>query len=390
MIFSHIVRLALAFFILSSFGCGTLYGDHGVFRSKKKDYLKTGSIHPIELPAGMESRSLATLYDVPDVEPRDEFGDIISLVEYDVPRPDPINTEKGKTGVKIQKIGENRWVFLNASTSQIWPRTQNFLSSAGFPVVNSNPNVGLIETGAVIYGEDKSRASRFRVFIEKGVHPETTEIHVIQADFPTGDVIPENFEWPGVSNDPAIEKIFIDSLAGTLAQSVNNNSASLLGQNVGGSLKVEFLKNQEEPTMRLRLYRQRAMATVAHALDKEGFVIWDQAKDKGIYYVGYDPKAGKGRAFLSRMFGGDSIPDEAPHNMSDLLTHLSPTDEVKQKFAKYDDVSFGEPIENKLGFLVMLDSSDARSDVVIRDMSGEKLPASDAKQLLRIIRKNLI
>lgn len=389
MYLSPFYRVSFVLCILSSVGCSSLFGDHGVFRGKKKDYLKTSAIKPIELPEGMESRSLATLYDVPIVEPRDEFGDVITLVEYDIPRPEPINTEKGKTGVKIQKIGENKWIFINASTSQVWPRTQNYLSSSGFPVVDSNPAIGLIETGDVIYGDDKTRKSRFRIFIEKGVHPETTEIHVIQTDFALDEPTLQNIDWPSTSKNIEVEKILVDSLANTLAQSVSNNSASLLGQNVGGSLKVEFLKNQDEPTMRLRLYKKRALATVSHALGKEGFVIWDQAKDKGIYYVGYDAKADKGRSFLFGMFG-DSLPSEAPFQIPELLTRLSPKQDVKQKFEQYEGVSFGGGSDKKLGFLVLLESSDSQSDVVIRDMSGEKLPAGDAKELLRIIRKNLI
>lgn len=383
------VRFSLLFGIFACAGCSSLFGDHGVFRSKKNDYLNTSTIKTIELPEGMASRSLETLYSVPAVEPRDEFGDVISLVEYEIPRPAPINTEKGKTGVKIQKIADKRWVFINASTSQVWPRTQNFLSRYGFPVVDSNPAIGLIETGDVVYGDDNNRKSRFRIFIEKGVHPETTEVHVLQRDFGVDEVAPTNAEWPKVSTNLALEKKLVEALAQTLAQSVNNNSASLLGQNVGGSLKVEFLKDQPEPTMRLRLYEQRAHATLSHALNRDGFLLWGELKAEGLYYVGFDPQAGKGRSFMFGLFR-DSYPEDAPYDMTELLSSLSAKQEVKDKFEEVEGASFGKPLEEKLGYLVLLESSDTQSDVVLRDMSGEKLPEKEAKALLRIIRKNLI
>lgn len=369
-------------------GCSSLYGDKGVFRGKSKDYLDAGAIKPIVLPKSTNNRPIVPLYEIPNVSPRDEFGDLIGLEDYEVPRPVAINTEKGKVGVKLQKLGDHKWIFLNASTSQVWPRTQNFFSQFGIQVVVSNPAIGLIETGDVTFKDDDSTKSRFRIFIEKGVHPETTEVHILQIEMPAEQTASADITWPELSQNVKRERQLLDELANALATNVNNNSASLLGQNVGGSLKVEFLKSEREPTMRLRLFKERARATVAHALERDGFVLWDESVDNGLYYVGYDPDADK-QGMFSRWFKG-TLPKTSPHPINTLVQHLSSDEEVKNKFSTLDGVAFGEQLPKSIGFIVMVDSSNKVTDVVVRNARGQRIAPARAKELLRVIRKNLI
>jgi len=386
---SPLAKSILILGIVGLSGCSAMFGDNGVFRGKSKDYLKTDTLDTISLPEGMTSRSLEPLYAIPEVNPRDEFGDALALGDYAVPRPVPVNTEKGSVGVKMQKLGDRKWIFLNASTAQVWPRTQNFFSEMGIQVLSSNPSTGLIETGNVVFKDTPDQKSRYRIFIEKGVHPETTEIHVVQADVAQDKAMEPEIEWPKVSDNLELERQLLDELGGVLAENVNNNSASLLGQNVGGDLKVEFLRNSAEPTMRIRLAQARARATVAHALTKEGFVLWEEALDKKIFYVGFNPEASEDAGFLQRLWR-DDLPEKAPYTVAQLLQHLAPEAQVKTKFADTDGVAFGEALRKTIGLFVHIDSRADASDVIIRDARGRLIPASEAKQLLRIIRKNLI
>lgn len=385
--FFSIFFLSVCGVLLSA--CGTLYGDEGVFRGKSKDYLETAAVKPIEVPEGMTTRSLEPIYGIPDVRPKDEFGDYVSLKEYEVPRPDAINTEKGNVGVKLQKLGDRKWIFLNASTSQVWPRTQNFLSEYGLRVARSNPNIGLIETADVIFKDSPELKSRFRIFIEKGVHPETTEVHIVQVEFPLNDTVAEDYSWPESSQNVERERILLDELANVLAQNVSNNAASLLGQNVGGELKVEFLKNESEPTMRLRLFEERAKATVAHALGREGFYLWEESTNGQLYYVAYNAKYDGDPGMWDRLLGR-TIDKKPRYTMEKVLQHLAPQEEVKQKFSSIDGVDYGKALPKAKGLLVLIDPAEKGVDVLVRDARGRKLPPQEAKNLLRIIRKNLI
>lgn len=365
-----------------------MFGEHGVFRGKSRDYLDTGSIKPLSIPSELQGGSISQLYVIPEVSPSDEFGDPIVLGKYEVPRPEPINVEKGNVGVKLQSLGEKKWIFLNASTSQVWPRTQNFLSEYGLNVAYSSPNKGIIETTDVVFKESPETRSRYRIYIEKGIHPETTEIHVVHIEFPSAQGLPKSFTWPKVSHNVEHERTLLNELAGVLAKSVNNNSASLLGQNVGGDLKVEFVKEAKEARMRIHLDSDRAKATVAHALDRGGFMLWEEAEGSELFYVGFDPDRDDSPGFFSRLFRGGS--DKAPHSMEKVLQHLSNTQDVKNLFASTKGVAFSDPLPNASGLLVKIKQNNQGITVIVRDVRGERLADNETKELLRLIRQNLI
>ncbi len=365
-----------------------MFGEHGVFRGKSKDYLDTGSITSISVPAELQGGSISQLYVIPEVSPRDEFGDPIVLGEYQVPRPEPINIEKGNVGVKLQALGEKKWIFLNASTSQVWPRTQNFLSEYGLKVAYSSPRKGIIETSDVVFKESPNTRSRYRIYIEKGIHPETTEIHVVHVEFPAEKGLSKQYTWPKVSHNIEHERTLLNELAAVLAKSVNNNSASLLGQNVGGDLKVEFVKESNEARMRLYLDQDRAKATVAHALNRGGFMLWEESETSDLFYVGYDPDRDDSPGFFSRLFKGGS--DKAPHTMNTVLQHLSNTSDVKTLFSKTNGVGFNDPLPEASGLLVKINNNQKGVTVIVRDVRGERLANNETKELLRLIRQNLI
>ncbi|VUD68163.1 Outer membrane protein assembly factor BamC [Thalassocella blandensis] len=374
--------------LVSLHGCSVFYGEEGVFRGKTKDYLRAGSIAPVKIPEDMQSANLSPLYVIPKIEAVDDFGDTINLQEYEVPQPAGANTEKGEVGVKLQRIGEDKWIFLSASTSQVWPRTQNFLTRYGIPVASANPALGVIETGNVEFKDDQEYVSRFKIFIQKGIHPETTEIHLIQTQFPKGETVP-NITWGDESVSIEKERLLLDELAGVLAESVNNNSASLLGQNVGGDVKVAFMTVNNEPTMRLRLPLVRARATVAHSLQREGFKLWGESVEDGIYYAGFDDNYKEDRGWVSSLFH-DDLPDKSKYPLTQVVQHLSDAPESQALFSQFKDAKFAEPLKKAKGYLVVMTTSGKTMDVVIRDVRGEYIAKEEAKNLLRLLRKNLI
>lgn len=387
-------RFMLLLPLLFLTGCSFFVGEKGLFHSNDKDYLKTDVGKDMTLPEGMETASLEPLYAVPEVSAIDEFGDDFTLQEYEIPRPDPVNTDKGKVGVKIQKLEGKRWVYLNASTSQVWPRAQNFLSEYGIAVVKSDPVIGLIETGDVVFKDDESRKSRFRLFLEKGVHADTTEVHILQADFAADEEVRQDFVWPSSSQNVDRENGLLDELATVLAKSVDNNSASLLGQNVGGKLKVEYARLLNEPSLRFHLSEIRAKATVSHSLKKEGFVLWDEDASTGLFYAGFSSEEDKPGFFKRMLFmGGDKLPEEAPATLVELTQQLQDSADTRLLFADIEGVKFvtdTESEDEKPGYIMVLQTNGKAMDLVVRRTDGTRVAASEAKSLLKIIRKNLI
>ncbi len=394
MVFGYL-RVSLLCLCVVMGGCSTFWGDEGLFRNREKDYQYAGTIKRIDLPDGMRSAPLEPLLVVPAVDVTDEFGDPLSLIAYEVPRPKPIDGEKGDVGVKIQKLGDERWIFLNASTAQVWPQTRSFLSEYEIDVVRSIPEEGLIETDWIMFKNDNETKSRYRITIEKGIHAETSEVHVTHFQLPVAEKPPADFTWPEQSSSPERESWMMDDLAASLAASVDNSAASLMGQNVGNEEKAQFGSEGSEPALKLRLPFVRGWASLLHSSNQGGFVRWDENSDQQVMYVGVDYEAIREDdesilEWLAFWRDDGEAHEESKYSMAEVLAHLENSPEVVKRFDKMPGVAYGEPLKDTQGYLLVVSREGKYLSVVIRDYRGRKVPEAQAKKMLRIIRRNLI
>lgn len=360
-----------------------------IFRDRSQDYQRADSIKPITLPEGVSSVPLEPLYPIPEVQQQSSAFYDIRTDGFVVPRPEQMSAEGEKSKIKIQKVGNLRWILAEAPTSQIWPLTQSFLSRVGIDVAQSTPSTGFIQTDWVVFNADPDIKNQFRIRIEKGLRPETTEIHVLQHQ--VAGAATRLDSWPGQSTNPERESWLLDELANALAGDIDNKAASLLGQAVGGDVKAELFMDATEPALRLRLPRSRAWATVAHALTREGFIPWDEASEKGVFYAQFQDESKK-RNWFMRLFTFESAAStkEAPYRLNEVLAHLSPREEVRRLFGDMQGTAFGEPLATSYGYLVILYPEGNDFIVKLRNARGERIDLADNKRMLATIRRNLI
>lgn len=360
-----------------------------IFRDRSDEYLRTGSIKPIRLPEGVTSVPLEPLYAIPEVQQGENSFYDMQSDGFEVPRPEPMSAEAEKSKIKIQKVGERRWILAEAPTSQIWPLAQNFFSNYGIQVAQSVPSTGLVLTDWVEFKSDESTKSQFQIRIEQGLRPDTTEIHVLQHQVLAN--ASELGAWPARSTNPEREAWLLDELANALAADIDNRAASLLGQSVGGQVKAELFMDGAEPALRLRLSESRAWATVAHAMSRDGYQLWDEDSERKVYYVQFRDPAKK-RNWFMRLFTFEpaSAAAETPYKLKDLLTHLEGKEEVRALFGDLPGVEFGDPLEKGLGYLVVLRAEGGDMVVKVRDHRGARLGLADNKRLLAVMRRNLI
>lgn len=385
--FSVVTSAPVKYFLVATVLSSSLSGC--IFRDRSDEYQRAGSIKPITLPEGVTSVPLEPLYPIPEVREQQAGFYDIRTDGFVVPRPEQMSAEGEKSKIKIQKVGERRWILAEASTSQVWPLTQSFLSRTGISVAQSVPSTGLIQTGWVEFKSDPDNKHQFRIRIEKGLRPETTEVHVLQlqarADAGAAPA------WPEKSMNAERESWLLEELANTLAGDIDNKSASLLGQSVGGEIKAELFIDGTEPALRLRLERSRAWATLAHAVTREGFIHWDESSDEGIFYTQFIDETKKRNWFI-RLFTFEPahLTKESTYKLSDVLSHLAPKEDVRTLFGSVAGAAFAEPLENAYGYLVVLYADGDDYVVKIRDVRGERIPLADNKLMLSILRRNLI
>lgn len=378
-------------------GCSTFFGDdsalfgrEGYFRDRGDDYLKADVIDPIQLPEGVTQQRIEQLYVVPTIN-----NDDVELAGgFEIPRPQALSDNAFTDRVKIQKLGDKRWILVNAAPAEVWPQVRGFLSRNNLEVVYTDATNGVIETGWLKFKGDEDRKDKYRLQIEQGVQPESTEIHVLHMSVPQDMPGGGQVNWPTQSVNEEREAWMRDELAATIASDkTGGQAASLLAQTIGLSDKVKLDTDGTEPFLRLSLAYSRAWATVGHAVRKGGFSYWEQDDVIGIYYVDFDANAQEDEeGFLSGWFGDDDEEQPAaPYSLDQVLAHLQ-LDDTAENRKIFNSINNGAsaPLDNVPGYLVVVRGEGSEIQVRIRDGYAQNLKPRDAKKLLNVIRHNLI
>ncbi|WP_235425800.1 outer membrane protein assembly factor BamC [Cellvibrio mixtus] len=373
---------------LSLSGCGIFFGEEGAFRNREADYLKADNIPPLVLPAGKKSESMGELYPIPPITASD-FG-YDPDANYEVPRPMPLAANSEQENVKIQRVGGESWILINAAPGEVWPRIRNFLNVNTLAVSKADIGKGIIETSWLQFKTDLTTYDRYRMQIDQGVQPDTTEIHITHMSVPTAEKPQADMPWPQRSVNAEREKWLLDELAATLASETSEGGTSLLAQDIGGSVKANLSMLSGEPLMTIKLDRVRALATISYAAKKDGFTTFDVDGDAGLYYVEYlNPEENK-PGWLKRLFrvGLNPKPPTTPYSLKQLKAQL-PTDEAFDKAPRSDrDKEKVNP--DAPGYLLVVTGSKDNFVVRVRDPYGKRLTPHEARELLTVLRKNLI
>lgn len=374
---------------ISLSGCGMFFGDEGVFRNRESDYLKADNIPPLVLPAGKHSEAMGELYPIPPITATD-FGYDPDSIDTEVPRPMPLSANLEQENVKIQRVGGESWILLNAAPGEVWPRIRNFLNVNNLPVSRADISRGIIETSWLQFKTDLDTYDRYRLQIDQGVQPETTEIHIVHMSVPASEKPAADMNWPRKSINAEREKWMLDELAATLASETAEGGTSLLAQAIGGSVKANLTMLRGEPAMQIKLDRTRAFATLAYAAKKDGFTTFEADADAALYYVHYkDPEDVK-PGFFKRLFriGLNPKPPTTPYSLAQIKANMLTGDEFEA--APRSERKKEKVLPKAPGYLIVITGDNNDFIVRVRDPYGKRLPTGEARHLVTLLRKNLI
>lgn len=370
-------------------GCGMFFGKDGIFHNPGSDYEKAGNIPPLVLPEGKKSHAMGEIYPIPPITATD-FGYESENTDEDVPRPMPLSANLEQENVKIQRVGTESWILLNAAPGEVWPRIRNFMNQNGLVVSNSDIGKGIIETSWLQFKTDLSTHDKYRLQIDQGVQPETTEIHITHLSVKSADVPKTEPVWPRRSVNPEREKWLLDELAGALAKDADEVGTSFLAQAIGGSVKASLGMIRGEPVITIKLDRDRAFATLGYAVKRDGFSLFESDAEAGIYYVEYiDPEENKPGWFKRKLgIGFGPKVAKTPYSLAQVKTNML-TGEAFEN-APRSDRGEEEVLPDAPGYLLVVSGADNNFVIRVRDPYGKRLSPAQSRELLTILRKNLI
>jgi outer membrane protein assembly factor BamC len=325
-------------------------GLDNYFRDRSNDYRQAEEFSEIEIPDGMSAGRVGQLYPLP------EGGEVVSYEiqsEFEVPRPRSVGMNESTNEVRIQRLNGESWILVTTPPGETWPRIRSYLSRAGIPTSRVDPSNGIIETGLFKLTESPENFQQFRIQLSQGVQLNSTEIDILQRSFPEADIPNPLPSWERESDTADYEDWFRGILAETLAADDAVGTASLLGQEIATSSKVDLVTPESGlPYIEMRMDYERAWASVGYALSRQGFSIAEQHSSEGIYISDYQQVSVDEPSWWRRVFR----------------------------------ITKNNPVYN---YRVSLDNTDGVIRVQVENLNGETMSQRENYLVLQRIRNNL-
>ncbi len=220
------------------------------------------------------------------------------------------------SAIHIEKQGAQRWLVVPQPKDQVWQRTKDFLQEKGFSLAKADQDSGMLETDW--RGGDKQAApagdlnaamksvlkDKYKLRVEDGRVAGTSEVTVSHEGLEriTKDGKPQ---WQPRMDDPMPAAAMLDQLRAYLS----SEASAPPPQETMPAVKADITTdpNTSVSTLTLNEAFDRAWRRIGLALGRNGFVIEDRDRSKGLYMIRLgsafkeDAKAG----FVARLFGSN-------------------------------------------------------------------------------------
>lgn len=282
-----------------------------MFRDRGGDYRAAEVTPSMRIPNELDSYTIDELYVIPERIIND------AIAFEDVPMPRPIETRR-REGVIIQSLSEKRWILIDATPGQVWPRIRDYWTEIQIALDYENPSAGILETAWVEIGSDEDMRHKYRITIEPGLHSGYSEIYVLHLQNERSEPIPTIVAWPQESNSDDLELEMLRSVSQFLADRndiYQASAASLLAGTIQAESKANIIEGDGgESILELKVDYNRAWVQVRQALNTAEIDIVDENRDQSFFNVRFagivrdDDSPG----FFGRILGrGDSgLPEQ--------------------------------------------------------------------------------
>ncbi len=304
-------------------GCGWMRGDQdGFFINPKDDYLESSQDNALVVPGDLVDLSDTDPFPIPATpEPQNPV-----FYPDKPPLPDAIYANDNRDEVRLQRLGERRWLVIPEPPTTAWPKLKQFLAENGVSLDYDNPGTGRLNTQWILVEQTSYRdvvrtilqdaktaaqlnlgQDRFLLKVEQGLRPRTTEIHLRHendsATLPLrNDIVALN----GVrSHIEQAETDLLNEIGAYIAAKVAQQTVSKVALQIGSVQKAELTRTSAGyPVLKLNLDYERAWATLGQALNNAAVEVINMDRGSGEYQVNIPPAVfgdDEGKGFFCRI-----------------------------------------------------------------------------------------
>lgn len=244
-------------------------------------------------------------------------------------------------GIAVKRDGDQRWLVIDASPSDVWYKVVEFWRKNGLLLVEQDPAIGVMTTDWLESRADikqgviteflrkaldsvysSATRDRFRVRLEEGETPGTTELYLTHQGMVeelVKDVAgqADTTYWTPRPNEPETEAAMLRSLMLYLGVSEAQTEQSL-AKSEPKKARSELIEQGEAVELLIHERFSRAWRLTGVALDRVGFAVEDRNRSEGIYYVRYHPMDGKKKkGFFAKLafWRDDDIEDQSQYQI---------------------------------------------------------------------------
>ncbi|MEO8719143.1 MAG: outer membrane protein assembly factor BamC [Burkholderiales bacterium] len=322
--------------------------------SSRIEYKSAGKLPSLDVPPDLTSPARDDRYQVPDVN----RGTTLSGYQAgraQQAKPGASAVLPAVDGMRIERDGDERWLYVNEPPDKVWPLMKSFWQENGFLIGREYPEAGVMETEWAenraslaqtwpqrtlggLFGALQSTGTRdkYRTRLEPAPGG-GTEIYVSQRGLEEVYVNADRTQtaWQPRPSDPGLEAEFLRRLMVRLGASESVARASVA--NAQPPAQRATLKKGPAGAEQLEVLEpfDRAWRRVGLALDRVGFTVEDRDRQKGVYFVRYaDPQAEltgkKDEGLLARLaFWRDTTPKIKPEQYRVSVTGADESSRVQ-------------------------------------------------------------
>ncbi len=376
------ILILLAVFGLS--GCGS-NPFQDMLPDNSLEYKKSRQAEEnLELPPDLKSGNFDDALDVPPLEGGTTYSEYAGGRTQRQQVATAGAVLPAVENVELRRSGDSRWLEVQATPNQVWPKVVAFWREQGILLVEQNPSVGVMKTDWIdnraeipqdfltrmvrkvadgLYAT--STRDQFSVRMDAGTKAGTTEVHLthrgMEEKLETGTLgDAKRSVWQPSGTDAGKEAEMLRRLmlflgvpekkaaavvAAPASAPRSGSGARLVGEGAGQVLVIpeEF---------------RRGWRTTGAALDRAGFAVEDRDMTRGVYYVRYQD-ADAGAAGQKRSLG-DRL----------AFWRKSDIDRVKQ-------------------YQIKVEGNDTETRVSVLDPGGGKDAAASAGRILARLKEEM-
>ena len=260
--------------------CGWILEDH------RYDYLKEKQSESIEISSEQSTRPIIDYYPIPGTE-EDLVGD-----SYEIPLPAQVFSSGSTNEIRMHKLGEIRWLYVEALPSSVWPLMKDFWASSNFGLSYEDPNSGIFESQEL---QVNSKQTKLQMKIEHGIRQASSEIFLSHLIKNTDN------NWIRVPVEDNLEDDVLREALDFLSDAPSTGGTSLVALNLNLGQKA-VLKQSEDGSnfIEMNLEFPRAWAAVDRALKEALITVNDLDRTNGVFFVSFTREEEEG--FVKKLF----------------------------------------------------------------------------------------